>query len=96
MSSIDGLQEAEVDNQWFKYWGDLTGKEIDADEAREARMEETREIHMMGVYKTVPRQQCTEETCKGPSWHAMGRRRQRQWGGEVQAGGTGNQDFSSA
>ena len=56
MVDIDGLHEAEVDGQWCKYWDDITGKEIDATKAREARMEEIKEIHRMQVYKKVPRQ----------------------------------------
>jgi hypothetical protein len=46
LKEIDGLHEREADEQWYRYWDDITGKELDEEKVKEARRGEIQEIHI--------------------------------------------------
>ena len=61
LMSTEHEQEA-----WFKYWGDVSGEELDTTLTVAARRDEVEAIHTMGVYVKVPIAQCLEETARRP------------------------------
>ena len=61
---IDNI-EHEVED-WRRYWDDMSGEPLDTGPAKEARAEEIREVHRMGVYIEVSLEECIRETGKAP------------------------------
>lgn len=49
-----------------EYWDDLSGRQLDKNLTQEARAEEIREVHRMGVYVKVSLDECLRETGKMP------------------------------
>ena len=67
---IDGQTEVmAVDfeqNDWQRYWDDMSGKELRGDLVRAARAEEIETIRKMRVWVKVDREQCFRETGRPP------------------------------
>ena len=57
--------EFEEDN-WRKYWDDISGKELRGDLVRAARAEELETVRKMKVWVKVDREQCFRDTGKPP------------------------------
>ena len=68
----EGEEQEEIMNveheqeDWRKYWDDVSGEELDASLTQAARREEIEAIHSMKVYKKVPISQCLSETGRRP------------------------------
>ena len=54
------------EEEWLKYWDDISGRELPRELTRAARAEEIQGIKNMGVYEKVPREMCLAETGKPP------------------------------
>ena len=53
---INHIQHDEED--WRRYWDDISGDQLDDKLTREARADEIKAVHEMGVYKKVPIAMC--------------------------------------
>ena len=53
-------------NDWMRYWDDISGKELKGELVRAARAEEMETIRRMQVWVKVDRDQCTRDTGKPP------------------------------
>ena len=54
------------ENDWHRYWDDMSGKELQGDLVRAARAEEIDTIRKMQVWVKVDRDQCFRETGRPP------------------------------
>ena len=57
---------AQEDKSQWRYWDDVSGKELDSKMVEEARREEIEVVRKMGVWTKVPRAQCLAETGRPP------------------------------
>ena len=53
-------------NDWQRYWDDMSGKELGSDLVREARAEELDTVRKMKVWVKVDREQCFKDTGRPP------------------------------
>ena len=66
---IDNIEHEAED--WRSYWDDTSGEPLDTGLAKEAREEDIREVHRMGVYIKASLEECARETGKatvGTRW----------------------------
>jgi hypothetical protein len=69
---VEGQEQSDIMNveheqeDWRKYWDDVSGEELDSAVTKAARREEIEAIHSMKVYTKVPIAQCLAETGRRP------------------------------
>ena len=57
---------AQEDKEQWRYWDDVSGKELDGELVRAARTEEIETVRRMKVWTKVPKSQCLAETGRQP------------------------------
>ena len=65
LQELNELRAQDEANDW-KFWDDVSGKELDSELVRAARKEEIDVVRKMGVWTKVPKSQCLAETGKQP------------------------------
>ena len=64
VGSVDVVEHEE--EEWVKYWDDLSGAELPRKLVEEARQEELDVIKAMGVWEKRPREECIQRTGRRP------------------------------